>query len=388
MIRWSLDAMADGKYQSHHPFSEQFGDADSTRRAFAGRRFGWRAALILIKADLSEFANTFGVPTWSSKLNPCFLCHATKQQLYDVCGLSPTETTFPAKTFDTYLADCARCEVQVTLTDPMVRAELKANLFLDARQHGSHGRALLRDVAHLGLLKGDRLEPSQAVPDTHGFDVLPLPLTLTFWRVSSSRMTHHRNPLFGSSVHVSLHDSVAIDWLHTLSLGIFQDFLGELIIALIRLNAWQVPGAADVRKNIRLQDSGWSFGFYASQSRLGISYTQVQRLDDTMFGTDLDPKCKLHGAETNGFLEYGCTLIAKSENLLPTSEVWHRTGQALLRLRVLCDKDPATFVAADTQEPSLNTQTDPHRHRHIHTQTQYTNTSTDADNHTQTQTHT
>ena len=171
-------------------------------------------------------------------------------------------------------------------------------------------------------------------------------------------MTHHRNPLFGVSVHVSLFDTVAIDWLHTLSLGIFQDFLGELVNHLIDQNAWQVPGAASVCRKLsvsRLQAG--LFAFCSAQRQQGIAYSEVQRLDDTMFGKSGSPKCKLHGAETNGLLQFASTLIAQFEPLFAQPRIWQRTCQALLRLRRLCDKVPEMWVPSDTQEPRLTIQT-------------------------------
>jgi hypothetical protein len=331
------------------PFTLQ----DGTRQAFAGRSLGFKAAVILVKGDLSEFAGTFGVPTWSSKFHPCFLCTATKAQLYDVSGLSPVSSTYPLKTAATYAADCDRCEVKVTLRTDADRIKLRSNLFLDARQHGSHGRALKCDLPEFGLLKGDRVEPSVEVQDTHDFESLRLPTVVTFWRPAVEGMTHHRNPIFSDAVHISLQESVAIDWLHTMSLGIFQEFVGGLVQALIAVNAWGIPPTTgDVQKRLsmsRLQSG--LFSFYAEQARNGIVHTAVQRLDETMFGTRAEPKCKLHGAETNGMLAYCEVLIHEFRAVLQLASTWKRVCKSLLRMKALCDMEASMFKAVHVQEP-------------------------------------
>jgi hypothetical protein len=356
MIRWSCEAMAAGRFPCRRPFDAPFTPKDAVRQSFAGRDLGFKAALVLVKGDLSEFANTFGVPTWASKFQPCFLCTATKQQLFELSGFSPIGTPFPLKTAEMYHADCDRCEVKVTLRTEAERARLRANLFLDNRQHGSHGRALKCDLPELSLLKGDRIEPSAEVPDTHAFEDLPLPIVLTVWRPSLQGMTYHRNPIFSQTLHVSLHDSVSIDWLHTLSLGIFQDFVGTLIQALIDQNAWQIPAStADERRRLsisRLQAG--LFKFYADQARRGILFTAVQRLDEGMFGTRDQPKCKLHGAETNGVLAYCAVLIKNFRAVLNAADIWERVCKSLLRMKELCDMDAAMFNAAHVQEPRLH----------------------------------
>ena len=116
-------------------------------------------------------------------------------------------------------------------------------------------------------------------------------------------MTYHRNPIVNRRLGVSLHETAALDWLHTLSLGIFQSSIGALVNLLIVLNAWNVPGPAAVRRAIsidRLQSD--LFAFYTAQAKLGVQLSRVQRLDPGMFGSAAKPDCKLHGGETNGLL--------------------------------------------------------------------------------------
>ena len=351
-IAWSLHAMEEGKYPDRGPLGQVFDDdADAARLALAGREFGWKAALVLLKADLAEFATSVGLPSSAHHGHPCFLCFATIRDMYDARALSPLTTPCPLKTLDTYLADCVRCEIVIKLTDPGVRHRLKAKLFLDARNDGSHGRSMITDMPELALLKGDRLEPSQEVIDTHAFELLPLPVTLVFWRVKSQQMTYHRNPIFDEDLGVSLDDTAALDWLHILALGVFQVFIGCLINTLIAVNAWKVLGGIDIRRQLsisRLQNG--LFAFYSDQVKKGVEYTQVQRLDVSMFGKPGKPDCKLHGGETNGMLAYCAVLIELFKGILPSAAAWKRTCEALLRLKYLCCKEPEEFGVRDCQE--------------------------------------
>jgi hypothetical protein len=117
----------------------------------------------------------------------------------------------------------------------------------DKRPYGSHGRALKADRADLHLLKGDRLEPSHTLPDIAMFDNAALPITITFWRPSADTICRHRNPIFSDETGVTVQSCLLVDWLHTCSLGVFQDFLARLISDLVTANVWGVPmGVASV----------------------------------------------------------------------------------------------------------------------------------------------
>ena len=91
-------------------------------------------------------------------------------------------------------------------------------------------------------------------------------------------MTYHRNPIVDGRIAVSLDRTVALDWLHNLSLGIFQCFIASLIATLIGLDAWKIPGTEDVRRCVsicRLQNG--LFQFYAKEARSGNKHSEVQR---------------------------------------------------------------------------------------------------------------
>ena len=101
------------------------------------------------------------------------------------------------------------------------------------------GRGLRQDV-HLPmcvLLKGDRLEPSRELPDISKFEVVPLPLTATFWRMTKEDRVLHESPLLHLEGYTM--DLHAVDALHTWHLGplsqyvclVFWFILGSHVLA-------------------------------------------------------------------------------------------------------------------------------------------------------------
>eukprot|EP00969_Alexandrium_andersonii_P300733 13295026-Alexandrium_andersonii.AAC.1 len=70
---------------------------------------------------------------------------------------------------------CDDCEHKVVLNEAQ-RIKVRSNLIWDRRKRGSHGRALIKDIPELGLLKGDRVEPTDTMEDIAALDDAPTPL--------------------------------------------------------------------------------------------------------------------------------------------------------------------------------------------------------------------
>ena len=51
-------------------------------------------------------------------------------------------------------------------------------------------------------------------------------------------MVHHRNPLFSLETGVTPQTVVALGWLHTLSLGVFQTFVTYCMHMLLAVGVW------------------------------------------------------------------------------------------------------------------------------------------------------
>ena len=102
-------------------------------------------------------------------------------------------------------------------------------------------------------------------------------------------MAKFNNPLFDDETGITV-ESLAIDWLHALSLGVFQEILGPLIWALLRGNAFGVPGTST-----NLTEHGLSalveclWNWYKEESQRGIAHTRIQKLTMGMIGTATAP---------------------------------------------------------------------------------------------------
>ena len=79
------------------------------------------------------------------------------------------------------------------------------------------------------LNKGDRLEPSLCVMDVASIDARTPPLDLVFWRTTNETITKHRNPIFDDAIATSPAETLGIDWLHSISLGVLQFYVMHLL---------------------------------------------------------------------------------------------------------------------------------------------------------------
>ena len=156
---------------------------------------------------------------------------------------------------------------------------------------------------------GDRLEPGPLLADVAAFDNCIPPFSVTFWRVAEETCTHHRNPLFLLGTGVTLF-TLGVDWLHCLSKGVFQFFLGPLVRDLLNANAWGLPGVGFFDMGIyAMRGDLWSW--YERESKNGRNWTRLQQLTPAMLGTQTHVTFNLHGSETNGFLNFAVFLVGK-----------------------------------------------------------------------------
>ena len=107
------------------------------------------------------------------------------------------------------------------------------------RKKGIGGRVLSRDISELGLLAGDRLEPSPDLPNVFNFEELdPSSLvSVVFWPSSGDPQVKHRNLLFDAAIGVTPL-SLLVDILHALLLGVLKNFAAELIWELVLSGLW------------------------------------------------------------------------------------------------------------------------------------------------------
>ena len=100
--------------------------------------------------------------------------------------------------------------------------------------------------------------------------------------------------------------SSALDWLHTLSLGVFATWCSFTVHRLLAVDAWQTYAGNQAnliplsvsRMDIDLQR------WVKAQTRSGRNITELGGLNKDTFGTPTRPKFSMKGGEANTFLEF------------------------------------------------------------------------------------
>lgn len=351
MLAWGVVAVQSGVQPTSRHDRMPWRPSDTLRSPTAGEPFGFRACCLFIKGDWAEFASSLGVPTWGALISPCPLCFVEPPNMADATELSPLGIPGAPKNLATFEAACSACEIIKDLSAEDLQL-VENHLVYDKSKDGSRGRALIADLPTLGLRMGDRVEPSIAVPDVGFLVCLFGTLSVTFWRPSLETAYRHRCAIFGSSTRLSAWN-LGVDWLHCLSLGVFQFWLAELIADLLACNAWCVAGAAAARYELGVAHLREElFGWYRSESSQGRHHTRVQRLVPSMFGS-LEPgkrTCHLHGAETNSFLAFSEVLLSRHGHKLGDRSAHHvEAGFALKRILARIRRYPRVFPMAEIQ---------------------------------------
>jgi len=344
-VQWTLECMAKGTWPESRHLGESWGEFDQTRAAFAGKALGFKCALVQIKADWSEFCTTFGFTMWGS-LRPCMFCCAGPDNMYSFAECNFGRLPWASNVFSDYLLACDSAEVNVVIATPEQLNELRSALWYDKRSSGSHGRSVKRDVPSLGLVAGDRLEPSTNLPDVSKMETLPLPLHLIFWRPSQTVLTKHRNPIFQSHLGTTF-DVICIDSLHCVYLGIMNAFCKELVWAMINGNAWRVTATTeDVKLQLTaLRIFGELRTFYARKAKQGHPLSEIPKFTHKHLGTQTKKKLRTKGAETGGFLLYLDEALKISPHF-DQKDRWAAAATALIDYVNLGRRSPPTLTVA------------------------------------------
>ena len=216
---------------------------------------------------------------------------------------------------------------------------------------------MIRDVSALGLLKGDRLEPSPALEDVGKFELLgqgPFPVEVIFWRVANQTITHHRNPLFAPGTGVTLL-SISIDALHTLHLGVYQAYCLAVLWPIINNNAFRVhAGNQDVLIQLSVMRCRHElFAWYKEQRRAmpNAKLYELQDLVPSMLGTQKRKHLHTKAAETGTPLGFCVGLVVAHEASFGLQGGALRSvGEALLRVRRIQQESPRAMSAPQVQE--------------------------------------
>ena len=101
-------------------------------------------------------------------------------------------------------------------------------------------------LSALGLEKGDRLEPTAAMPNVSLLDKLStFPFTVRFWRRYPDAVCYRRNPLMEPRLGLGL-EQFAIDVMHCFFLGIVQSYIGEVFWSIVNANGFKLKSSENM----------------------------------------------------------------------------------------------------------------------------------------------
>ena len=309
---------------------------DGLRAELAGQPLPFQAAVCQIRADWAEIAHTLQVPQWASGSHPCFLCKASRRNLYSLLPQC-SATTFPweLKTYEDYDRACSRCENTLQLTEESW-ATLSTLLQPDHRPKGSRGYALSADVPELALRKHDRLEPTASLH--WDVDVLwgeEQPETVTMWRRRLEGMALRRNPLFAPELGLTLEAVLSIDVLHTLCLGVFMQYVhGALWMLVEHLPTAEAAIAASkadkLEQNMQhLRQHYRRWLQHSKATRPEVQLTSVGDMTMELLGAQGVPKLKAKAHETLTLLRWVNALLQPISHRLPQGAEWAQAANSL-----------------------------------------------------------
>ena len=206
-------------------------------------------------------------------------------------------------------------------------------------------------IEHLGLQKFDRLEPCDSVPDVGAFfDALVVfPTVVLFWRASLETITKHRNPLTRVPGHG--YATYAFDALHTLLLGVVQNWCMFVFWSCINGDVWNVGRADDGKQKelsvLRLRAELWE---WYQNSDVGLA-TRLQQLTPKMLGTNKKKRLKTKAAETKsliGFTTHLC--LAHATALGPRAKKMQQASEQLQQHYRIMDERPGVLSKAAAQD--------------------------------------
>ena len=182
----------------------------------------------------------------------------------------------------------------------------------DKRKKGSRGRALTIAIPEANLKEGDRLEPSSTLRDVGKFeDLVPPWVVVIFWRVALETRCKHRCPLFSLDTECSLFIVLCIDKLHTICVGICQDFAAAAVWAMICADIYNFGNgrAFEEIAQLTIMELKRELQVFYKQYRRAHpddskSLTEVQDLSVGMFGSRASPCCHMKGMETKWFVVF------------------------------------------------------------------------------------
>ena len=353
-LGWSIVALAVGVFPAQrHDQRDWDGEHDVERASVAGLPMAMVGAITAIKGDWLEYCTSLGSPTWQSRLHPCLYCHAKQSTLDADSSLSPINFPWPTKGHDDYEAACHRCELPRSL-DRQQHAEVLAALRYDKRPQGSRGRALSCNVPSCELLMGDRLEPSDELPNVGDFDSIRIfPARVIFWRPSNETSVRHRNPLFNPTVGVVV-DLLVVDPLHAVNLGVLKQLCIDVVWEMILSDVYRIRGKRGSQREFLEYIVGMLrndlFSWYRKKGRVHTNMTRLQDLTLKMLGTPTKRHFQAKAAESKWFLMFLDDFLVKHSGKLERGDLWQRATSLMVDFVQSLQNAPRVLRAGQIQD--------------------------------------
>ena len=83
LARWSLDALANGRWPESNVDDVPWTAADGRRHALAGQPLGFKGSVVYIMTDWEAVASMMKAPSWSHGRFPCPLCNSDAAKLHN-----------------------------------------------------------------------------------------------------------------------------------------------------------------------------------------------------------------------------------------------------------------------------------------------------------------
>ena len=136
------------------------------------------------------------------------------------------------------------------------------------------------------LQKGDRLEPSASCMDIGGGfdDFASFPVAVTFWRVANETLVHHRNPLWSRRIGFTHDRVIAVDDLHSLSLGVYALFCMHVCQLCFFHDVWETGATTEsaiIKGSVDRMTADLR-AHYAAMRQQGFQPTKIQDWDSGM----------------------------------------------------------------------------------------------------------
>ena len=347
-VAWLLEAMQLGEYPKFQPDGTPW-PADSRDAGVAGIALGFAVAPMFLKGDWAEFSHRLGLTSWAHASCPCFSCCASGGPLgswRQTDGISPVALPWPSRTAEGYDVACSACEHVVLVQTQHQLRELVALLRFDKRR-GAHGRALLADFEVLGLKKGWRLEVGHSCSDIGMVDTLiddfPVDgVRLLFWDCSKETFCRRRNPLLSSRTTLTIADLVP-DELHTLHLGVFQDYVLTVFWDLLLANAFMVEH--DGNEETLLENGAlhlrYELNQWCKKEKVNHPERPLEEIRDfhrSSIGQKDRRVLRAKGAESGTLLYFAVDLIRQKSAAIPTGGHLLAAGRALVEYLTITRK--------------------------------------------------